>query len=384
MIWIPKITVHILIFIVYFSSMKIQDVIREVESLAPISLQESYDNAGLIVGNSQTPLKGILICLDCIEAVVEEAIEKKCNLILAHHPIVFSGIKRFNGDNYIQRVIIKAIKNDIAIYAAHTNLDNVIQGVNYAIAQRLNIQDTKILSAKKGLLKKMHTYVPNMHLPVVQDAIFKAGAGKIGEYDECSFTHEGKGSFKAGPNTKAFVGQKGQRHIEAETKLEFIYPAFKEGAIINALKNAHPYEEVAYDIFQLENKHEEIGSGMIGTLKEAMKEQDFLKLLKKEMNLEVIRHTQLLNRPIKKVAFCGGSGSFLLSKALGQKADIFITSDFKYHQFFDADNKIIIADIGHYESEQYTNDLFFNLLKKKFSNFALFITEINTNPIKYF
>jgi dinuclear metal center YbgI/SA1388 family protein len=364
--------------------MKIADVIKEIENFAPPSLQESYDNAGLIVGDRNILLKGILICLDSIEAVVDEAITKNCNLIVAHHPIVFAGLKRFNGNNYIERIIIKAIKNDIAIYAAHTNLDNVVDGVNAMIAKKIGLSNTKILSPKANILRKLHTYVPTDHLANIQDAIFKAGAGHIGNYDECSFSFEGKGSFRAGDHANAFVGQKGQRHFEPETKIEVIYPSYNERKVISALKLSHPYEEVAYDIIPINNKNESIGSGMIGELAYPMNELDFLNHLKKNMNVEVIRHTQLANKLISKVAVCGGSGSFLLNTAIGQSADIFITGDFKYHQFFDAEDKIIIADIGHYESEQYTNELFYNLLKKKFSNFALRITEINTNPIKYF
>lgn len=364
--------------------MKIKDVIRHIENFAPLNYQESYDNAGLIVGDSNMELKGIIICLDSIEAIVDEAIEHGCNMIVAHHPILFSGIKKLNGKNYIERVIIKAIKNDIAIYAAHTNLDNVQMGVNRIITEKLNLQNAKILSPKKGLLKKLHVFVPKTHINEVEQALFEAGAGHIGNYSECAFQYEGKGSFKGDDNTNPFVGKPGERHYEEEVKIEVVYPKVQEGKILQALNNAHPYEEVAYDIYALENKYDVIGSGMIGTLEEPMEAETFLNYLKEKMNVEMIRHTDLLGKKIKKVALCGGSGSFLLNNAISKGADIFITGDFKYHQFFDAEEKIIIADIGHYESEQFTNQLFYNLLKEKFSKFALRITDINTNPIKYF
>lgn len=363
--------------------MKIKKVINYLETIAPPSYQESYDNAGLIVGNPNMDATGAIICLDSIEAVIDEAIEKKCNLVIAHHPIVFSGLKRFNGRTYIERVVMKAIKNDIAIYAAHTNLDNVKIGVNAKICEKIGLQNTKILSPKKGRLKKLYTFVPSAQSDKVRNALFEAGAGQIGNYDETSFNIVGAGTFRANEGANPHVGDIGKRHYEAEVKIEVIFEDYKEGRIIAALKQNHPYEEVAYDIVSLDNKSNDVGSGMIGELEKPMTEKAFLLHLKNVMNTPVIRHTAFNDKKVKRVAVCGGAGSFLLNKAISQKADVFVTGDYKYHQFFDADGEIIIADIGHYESEQFTIELFYELITKKFSNFAVHLTEVNTNPVKY-
>lgn len=363
--------------------MKIKEVINYLETLAPPMYQESYDNAGLIVGHPDTELTGVLFCLDSTEAVVDEAIQKGCNLIIAHHPIVFSGLKRFNWKGYIERTVMKAIKFDVCIYAAHTNLDNVSHGVNSKIAEMLGLVNSRILAPKKQLLQKLYTFIPTAQADLVRNSLFSVGAGKIGNYSDVSFNIVGAGTFKAGEGSNPFVGQVGKRHFEAEVKLEVIYPKHLQSKIVKMLKKNHPYEEPAFDIITIENENREIGSGMIGELEEPVKEKTFMKFLKDTMNTPIIRHTRFLNKKIRKVAVCGGSGSFLLNRAIGQGADIFITADYKYHQFFDANDKIIIADIGHFESEQFTIDLFYDYISKKFSNFALHKTEVNTNPVKY-
>lgn len=366
------------------SKMKIKDVVEYLESIAPRSLQESYDNAGLIVGDKNVAVTGVLIALDTIEAVVDEAIEKGCNLVVAHHPIVFGGLKTFTGKNYVERVIIKAIKNDIAIYAAHTNLDNVYKnGVNGKIAEKLGLTKTRILNPKKGLLKKLSVFVPIDSTERIKTVLFDAGAGNIGNYSESSFKTAGVGSFKANEFSNPTVGKIGTQHEEKEHRLEVVFPAYLQQTIVRNLIQAHPYEEVAYDIYTLDNIHQEIGSGLVGELEEPMETMAFLNLLKQNMKADGIRYTALCKKEIKRVALCGGAGSFLLGNALGAQADIFITGDYKYHQFFDAENRIIIADIGHYESEQYTIELFYELLTQKFRNFAIHCTEVNTNPINY-
>lgn len=362
---------------------KISNILEELEKIAPLPLQESYDNAGLIVGDKNQICTGAMLCLDAIETVLDEAIEKGCNLIISHHPIVFSGLKKITGKNYIERVLIKAIKNDIAIYAAHTNLDNVLAGVNQKIAEKLSLENTKILSPKEGLLKKLYTYIPEKHSSSVKQALFEAGAGQVGEYSECSFTTSGYGTFKGSENSNPFIGQPNQLQTEKEEKIEVLFPAYLERNILKALFTAHPYEEVAYEVISLDNVHQNIGSGLIGTLKESMPVGEFLQFVKQKMQASMIRYTEPHIEKIQKVAVCGGAGSFLLSDAIAQNADIFITADYKYHQFFDADNKIIIADIGHFESEQFTIELFYEILIKKFPNFALYLTTVPTNPIKY-
>lgn len=259
----------------------ISDITEYLESIAPTHLQESYDNAGLIVGNPATEVTGILTTLDCTEEIIEEAIARGCNLVVAHHPIVFRGLKRFNGSNYVERTVIKAIKEDVAIYAIHTNLDNVrYQGVNERIAQTLGLVNLSILSPK--------------------------------------------------------------------------------------------------------NDDGTVGSGMMGELPEAMSESTFLHHLKLNMRTGAIKHTQLLDIPVKTVAVCGGAGGFLLGAAKASGAQVFVTSDYKYHEFFDADGDIVICDIGHYESEQYTTQLLAEVLTKKFSTFAVLCTSRTTNPVRYY
>lgn len=363
--------------------MKIKDITQYLESFAPLSLQESYDNSGLIVGSGSTEVTGALICLDSTEEVVDEAIANNCNLIIAHHPIVFSGLKRFNGKNYIERTVMKAIKNDIAIYAIHTNLDNVYNGVNGMIAERIGLTNTRILSNKKNIDFKLISYVPQTHTEEVLNALFDAGAGNIGNYSECSFSSEGKGTFKGNENSNAFVGEKGNRHTEPEHKIEVLVPGHLKGRITAALKKAHPYEEVAFDLFTLQQNSPVVGSGMVGELEEPMPKMEFLKKLKTQLKTDCIRFTDTSSETIKKVAICGGAGSFLLGAAKGAGADIFITGDFKYHQFFDGEDDIMIADVGHYESEQYTKDLINRILSEKFSTFAPLISKVNTNPINY-
>jgi len=362
----------------------IKEVTTYLEAIAPLSLQEGYDNAGLIVGNENEEVTGVLVSLDCTEAVVEEAIRSKCNLVVSHHPIVFSGIKKLNGKNYVERTVIKAIKNNIAIYAIHTNLDNVHEGVNKRICETLGIKNTKILSSKKGILRKLVTFCPKDKAGQIRAALFEAGAGKIGNYDECSFNAEGTGTFRGSEETNPYVGEKGKQHHESEVRVETIFPAYLEKVIISKLLEAHPYEEVAYDIYPLENSHQQIGSGMIGELEKELDEKEFLNYLKVSMKTGCVRHTALAGKKVKRVAVCGGSGSFLLNDAIRAGAQFFVTADFKYHQFFDADGKIVIADIGHYESEQFTTELIKGLLLKYFSTFATRLSEVVTNPVHYY
>ena len=364
--------------------MKIQEIISFLESVAPPSLQESYDNAGLITGNSSWDCTGIITTLDATEAVVQEAIEKKCNLIVAHHPIIFGGLRKITGKNYVEQTIITAIKNDIAIYAIHTNLDNVLHGVNAAIADKLGLINRKILQPKNDTLKKLFTFVPVEFAENVRSAIFNAGGGHISNYSECSFNTAGQGTFKPGEGTNPFTGKRGIRHTEDEIKMEMIFPAWQEQTILKAMIAAHPYEEVAFDIIALENQNQQVGSGLVGELPEPVSETSFLQILKEKFKLSVIRHTPLLDKPVTKVALCGGAGSFLIGTAAASGAGFYITSDIKYHEFFDANNRLVVADIGHFESEQHTIDLLFDILSQKFPTFAVLKTGVKTNPVHYF
>ncbi len=362
----------------------VAEVISFLESVAHPYLQESYDNAGLITGHPSWECTGVLCSLDVTEEVISEAVAKKCNLIVAHHPIVFKGLKRINGNNYVERTVIAAIKNDIAIYAIHTNLDNVLHGVSGRMAALLGLQKTAILDPKENLLRKLFTFAPADKAEQVRNALFGAGAGHIGNYSECSFNADGTGTFRAGAGTAPYVGEQGVRHSETETKIEVIYPAFLEGQILTALKTSHPYEEVAFDVVALANRHHQTGAGVVGELPEPMEEKLFLERVKSVFGLKLIRHTPLTGRSIKRVAVCGGAGSFLISKALRAKADIYITADMKYHEFFDAEGRMIVADIGHYESEQFTIALLQEVLEEKFPTFAVLKTSVNTNPVQYF
>jgi len=364
--------------------MKIEQITSFLDNIANPVYQENYDNAGLLTGSGNLECTGILVTLDATEAVILEAIQKKCNLVITHHPIIFGGLKKITGRNYVERSVITAIKNDIAIYAIHTNLDNIIQGVNGKIADLLGLENRSVMVPKVAPLKKLFTFVPESHAEAVRSAIFEAGAGQIGNYTEASFNSEGIGTFKAGAGANPFVGEQGRRHQEKETKLEIIFPAYREPAVISALRSQHPYEEPAFDIVPLSNDHPGIGSGLIGELPEPLDEKEFLAKIKKTFNVPVIRHTRLIGRPVKRVAVCGGAGSFLISKALALRADFYITSDVKYHEFFDANDGIVIADIGHFESEQFTIDLLHDTLREKFPNFAVLKSGTGTNPVNYY
>jgi len=364
--------------------MKLKQITSYFQELIPNSMQESYDNCGWQVGNPDDELTGVLFSLDCTVEVVEEAISKNCNLIICHHPVIFGGIKKITGNSYIEKTIIKAIKNDVGIFTIHTNADNWKFGVNRKIAEILDLKNVKILSPSAGKINKLVTFVPHQFAEKVRNALFLAGAGNIGDYDNCSFNLNGEGSFRGNENTNPFVGEQGETHFEKETRLELIYSVHNTHRILKALKENHPYEEIAYDIYQLANKNQDEGAGALGELATEISEIDFLKLIKEKFKVPFVKHTNFLNKTISKIAVCGGSGSFLLKDAINSKADVFITSDFKYHQFFDAENKIVIIDIGHYESEQFTSNLFYDLFMKNFSNFAAYISHTNTNPVNYF
>ncbi len=364
--------------------MTIAEIIGSLEKFAPPSLQEPYDNAGLIVGDSSSECTGILVSLDTTEATVAEAIQKNCNLIVSHHPIVFKGLKSLSGKNYIERTVIQAIRNDISVYSIHTNLDNVSYGVNARLALKLGLQSCQVLEPKPSTVMKLVTFVPGGHLEPVRDALFKAGAGEIGNYSECSFGTEGTGTFKGMGEADPFVGKIGERHYERETRIEVIFPAYCQNDIIKNLLSTHPYEEVAYYISNLENRVDEFGSGMVGEFPNALSETDFLANVKDRLKADVLRHTELSGKKIKRVAICGGAGFFLLNRAKASGADAYITSDIKYHEYFDADGDLLLVDAGHYETEQFTIELLADYLQKYFPNFAVQKTEVLTNPVRYY
>ncbi|MGM5629699.1 Nif3-like dinuclear metal center hexameric protein [Apibacter raozihei] len=365
--------------------MKVADISSLLEKIAPVSNAESFDNVGLLVGNQSDNIKGILITLDCLEEVVEEAIHCECNLIVTFHPIIFSGLKSITGKNYVEKAVIKAIRNNINIYAIHTNLDIAKEGVNYEIAKRLGVHNLKPLIPKIQGIKKIQTYVPVSHVENVQKALFESGAGEIGNYKNCSFKIEGKGSFLPTENSQPYIGEINKPEEVDEIQVSVIFEDYKQYKILNSLRESHPYEEIAYEIYTLENENQDLGMGRIGELEYEISETDFLQKLKLSLPTKCIRHTSFTSKKVKKVALLGGSGSFAIKKAIAAGADAFVTSDIKYHEFFQAEGKILLADIGHYESEQFTKNLLFNYLKNYISESCkMVISEVKTNPVKYF
>lgn len=364
--------------------MIIRQIIQTLESYAPLAYQESYDNTGLLTGLANWECTGAIVTLDATLAVLQEAKTAGANLVVAHHPILFKGITKINGKNYVEEALIYAIKNDIAIYAIHTNLDNILGGVNTAIAEKLGLKNCKILQPKKSILTKLVTFVPTPQLSQVQEALFAAGAGHIGEYSETSFSSGGIGTFRGSEWSNPTIGTPGVREQVNETRIEVILPNYLEQTVVTALKVAHPYEEVAYDLIPLNNLNQKVGSGMIGQLQSPMEEKAFLSLLSTQFDLKLVKHTPLLGKKVEKIALCGGAGSFLIKDAIAAGADFFVSADIKYHEFFDANNQLVVADIGHWESEQYTIDLLFSLITSKFPNFAVLKTSVQTNPVHYF
>ena len=363
--------------------MTVNDIAKVLEELAPLAHAEDFDNVGLLVGDPNMKVEGALVTLDTLENVVDEAIAKKCNLIISFHPIIFKGLKRLTGATYVERVVLKAVANNIAIYSMHTALDNSKMGVNAKICEVLGIKNPQILIPRSKSIKKLTTYAPVADAENIKRALFKAGAGEIGNYSNCSFSLEGTGSFKAGNGANPTIGKLGEVHFEKEMQINVIYSFEREKPILNALFEAHPYEEVAYEVLTLENSNQDLGMGMIGTLDTEMDEKEFLIRTKERLNAKVVRHSELLGKKVNKVAVLGGSGAFAIGAAKKAGADIFISADMKYHDFYQAENQLVIADMGHFETEQFTKDLLVDYLTKKIPNFAVSLSESITNPIKY-
>ncbi len=363
--------------------MFLKDFIQILESIAPFSLQESYDNSGVQIGSPDQRVSSALICLDVTEEVLQEAKERACDLILCHHPLIFKGINKLTASGSTERIIMEAVRQGIAIVAVHTNLDNVHHGVNQRLAAVIGLKELKVLKPSQGLLKKLVTFCPTDHADKVRAAVFDAGAGQIGNYDCCSFNLEGKGSFRAGENANPFAGSIQELHYETEVRIETIFPAYLKSAVLSAMFASHPYEEVAYDIYPLDNAFNKVGAGMIGVFDRPIPEKEFLDHLKKSLGIPVLRHTACAGKPVSRVAICGGSGAFLMEEAIHAGAQAFVTGDIKYHQFLDATGRILLVDAGHYETEQFTKELLHSEIKKKITNFALLISEAGNNPVCY-
>ena len=363
--------------------MKIKEIVSALDRFAPLPLQDGFDNAGLQIGLTEAEATGALLCLDVTEAVLDEAIALGCNLVISHHPLIFKGYKSITGKDYVERCILKAIRNDMVLYAAHTNLDNAKGGVNYKIAEKIGLKHLQVLEPKRNSLLKLVTFVPTEQAERVRKALFAAGCGNIGGYDSCSYNLKGEGTFRAGENTHPFCGSIGELHREEEVRIETILPSYKKGEVGRALLSAHPYEEPAFDLYPLENEWTQAGAGIVGELETPETELEFLKRIKKIFEVECVKHNRLTGREIQKVALCGGAGAFLIPQAIRSGADIFITGEIKYHDYFGHEDEILLAEIGHYESEQYTKEIFYSIIRDLFPNFALHLSKINTNPIKY-
>ncbi|WP_273389211.1 Nif3-like dinuclear metal center hexameric protein [Barnesiella viscericola] len=361
----------------------LNDIIEAIEAVAPVAWQESYDNAGLQVGNRFQSVSGVVICLDVTEAVVDEAIALGYNLIVSHHPLLFKGLKSITGSSCVERIVVKAIQHNIAIYAAHTNLDNAPGGVSFRMARKLGLIDVRVLDPMPGLLMKLVTYVPESHVEQVRTALFEAGAGHTGNYDQCSFGQAGEGTFRPGLHAKPYCGVIGELHREPETRLEVIVPVYAQGAVMAALKRSHPYEEPAFDWIPLANRWEQVGAGVVGHLPEPVDEMLMLEKLKETFEVGCVKHSPLHGRKISRIALCGGAGASLMSKAVAAGADMFVTGEIRYHDYFEFESHILLAEIGHYESEQYTKEIFCEIIQKKFPTFAIHSTQVDTNPINY-
>ncbi|PRZ28295.1 Nif3-like dinuclear metal center hexameric protein [Flavobacterium granuli] len=362
---------------------KIKEILFVLEEMAPLAYAEDFDNVGLLVGDQNAEATGVLVCHDALENVIDEAITKKCNLVVCFHPILFSGLKKITGKNYVERAIIKAIKNDIAIYAVHTALDNHQDGVNKIFCDALGLTKTKILIPKQNFIRKLVTYTIAENAEKVRNALFDAGAGNIGNYEDCSFNSKGIGTYMGNEHSNPQLGERFEFVESEEIKIEVTFEKHLEPKILKALFSHHAYEEVAYEIYDLQNQHQNIGLGMIGEFETPLSETDFLAVVKNKMQADGIRHSAFIGKPIKKVAVLGGSGSYAIKNAIRAGADAFLTADLKYHQFYEAENQVLLADIGHFESERYTKNYIVDYLRKKILNFAIILSEENTNPVKY-
>ncbi len=364
--------------------MKLKELCTYLDTAVPLSFQEDYDNCGLQVGSPDAEISSALVTVDVTEEVIEEAIAHKCNVVVSHHPLIFRGIKSLTGKSYVERIIHSAIKNDLAIYSSHTNLDVFRDGVSRKIAEKLDLEDITVLSPSENTLLKLVTYIPESHFEKVRNKIFDAGAGETGNYDKCGFSVSGTGSFRANEKANPFVGEKDKLHFENEIRFETILFSHLQDKVTRALLGTHPYEEVAYDFYSLENKNAEIGLGCVGKLHEPVSEKQFLKVISSVFDAKGLRYSKLTGKPVRKVALCGGSGISLLNQAISSGADLFLTADIKYHDFFNTENRILLVDAGHYESEKYSTEILKDLIIKKFPKFAVRFSETNTNPINYF
>jgi len=363
--------------------MILKELLTYLEERVPPSYQESYDNSGLQVGDVNSTVDSALLSLDITEEIIDEAHQRKCSLVISHHPLIFQPLKSIGTGTYVERVVRKAIKNDISLYSMHTNLDIIKEGVSYRMADKLGLSNTEVMVSLGGSLLKLVVFVPLSHAGKVRQAVFEAGAGNIGNYDMCSFNLRGEGTFRGGSGSDPFAGEPGKEHVEEEVRIESVLPAHLKSRVVGAMIDSHPYEEVAYDLYPLQNRMPGAGLGCVGDLPESVTEKDMINMLSDIFGSECIRHSRLTGRKIKRVAVMGGSGGSYIGKAISSGAQAYVTADVKYHSFFEADKQILLADIGHYESEKPSLEILHELITKKFPKFAVRFSEINTNPVNY-
>lgn len=362
--------------------MKVKEIASAIERVAPLYLQESYDNAGMQVGDPDSVITGVVLCTDVRECIVDEAIACGANLIISHHPLIFHGLKKLTGRNYVERTVLKAIRHGVSIYCAHTNLDNARGGVSYKMAEKLGMKNVEVLDPQVGTQRKIVVFVPQAQAADVEQAMWRAGAGTLGDYDRCSYRVEGEGRFHALDGANPFAGEVGEDHVENEVRVEVLVNKARCSAVIVAMLAAHPYEEPAFDVIPLENADRYSGSGVIGDIEE-IGGSDFMHRLKEAFGVDTVRFSGNLDRKVKRVALCGGAGSFLAGKAMSMGADVYVTGDMKYHEFQGNEERIILADIGHYESEQYTKEIFADIIASLHPDFEVKYANEEQNQVKY-
>ena len=364
------------------------EIIKYLEDWAPKGIAWEKDNVGLQVGDPKIKIRNIILSLDLNEEVVDSAIKENCNLIITHHPLLFYPLKDLDFSKSKKAIMIeKMIKNDITLYSAHTNLDFTKHGVSYQLAKRLSLRNIKFLKNLSNNQVKLSVFVPLAHLDKVSDAIYQAGGGIIGEYSNCSFRTSGKGTFSGSVQSNPSIGKKGVVETVEEVKLEVLVDQWKLSHVISSIKIAHPYEEIAYDVYPLLKENVNYGIGAIGELNKQMIPGEFLKLVSSKLNVPAFRYTKNGRKKIKTVAVCGGSCSELIDEAMKQKADAFITADLKYHSFQDAEGNILLIDAGHYETEVPVLDEIKHRLEKlliKNKKIRVLKFRGSTNPVVFY
>lgn len=357
-----------------------------MERWAPLALASERDNSGLQIGSGQQRVTKILVTLDLNSNVIDEAHQKKADLIISHHPLLFHALRSVNPDEHIGSIVTSCVKYGIAIYSAHTNLDFTQNGVSTTLALKLGLSRIEPLMKNQRVSKKIVVFVPHDYIDRVRHAMMEAGAGTIGNYTDCSFAAHGIGTFKPTPNATPFIGTIGKLERVNEARLEMLSPSWKLEAVIAAMKRAHPYEEIAYDIYNRVNTEADYGVGAIGTLSHPMKPRQFLTHVADTLRIPSLRYSGNPQQMISVVAVCGGSGSDLLSTAAQHGADAFVTADISYHRFMEKHHSILFIDAGHYETEVPVVPIICKYLKQNLTDSTIEVIKSKTmkNNVQYF